>query len=36
MLEETGVAAVLLGRGDQTAFTACMSGQSEDCGAAID
>jgi aspartokinase-like uncharacterized kinase len=36
MLEETGIAAVLLGRGDQPAFTAALSGNAERCGAEID
>lgn len=36
MLRQAGVAAVLLGQGDQAAFTSCLSGQSEGCGAAID
>jgi aspartokinase-like uncharacterized kinase len=36
MLKETGVAAVLLGRGDQRGFAACLAGQTGNCGAAID
>jgi aspartokinase-like uncharacterized kinase len=36
MLKETGVTAVLLGRGDQQGFTACLTAQTENCGAAID
>jgi aspartokinase-like uncharacterized kinase len=36
MLKETGVTAVLLGRGDQRGFTACLTGQTGNCGAAID
>jgi dihydroneopterin aldolase len=36
MLAETGIPAILLGRGDQTAFAACLGGQAEACGATID
>jgi aspartokinase-like uncharacterized kinase len=36
MLRETGVAAVLLGRGDRQAFAACLAGQADRCGALID
>ena len=36
MLRETGVSAILLGRGDHTALAACLAGQAERCGAAID
>jgi 5-(aminomethyl)-3-furanmethanol phosphate kinase len=36
MLKETGIAAVLLGRGDQPAFTAALAGDAERCGATID
>jgi aspartokinase-like uncharacterized kinase len=35
MLEDTGVAAVLLGRGDQSAFTSALA-EGAACGAAID
>lgn len=36
MLTETRVSAVLLGRGDQQAFAACLAGQSQAAGAEID
>jgi 5-(aminomethyl)-3-furanmethanol phosphate kinase len=36
MLTETGIQAVLLGRGDQPSFTAALAGQTERCGAEID
>jgi aspartokinase-like uncharacterized kinase len=36
MLKETGVASALLGRGDQRAFAAWLSGEAGNCGAAID
>jgi aspartokinase-like uncharacterized kinase len=36
MLKETGVAAALLGRGDQRTFTAWLCGEGDSCGAAID
>jgi 5-(aminomethyl)-3-furanmethanol phosphate kinase len=36
MLRESGVSAILLGRDDRTAFAACLAGQAERCGAAID
>lgn len=36
MLKQTGVTAVLLGRGDRQAFTACLTGQADRCGALID
>jgi 5-(aminomethyl)-3-furanmethanol phosphate kinase len=36
MLKETGIAAVLLGRGDQPAFAAALAGDAERCGAEID
>jgi aspartokinase-like uncharacterized kinase len=36
MLKDTGVAAVLLGRGDQQAFAACLEGQIGNCGTMID
>jgi hypothetical protein len=35
MLEDTGVSAVLLGRGDQPAFAAALT-EGAACGAAID
>jgi 5-(aminomethyl)-3-furanmethanol phosphate kinase len=36
MLTETGTRTVLLGRGDQQAFAACLAGQSQVAGAEID
>jgi dihydroneopterin aldolase len=36
MLKETGVSAVLLGRGDQKAFAAFLAGEPDGCGAEID
>jgi 5-(aminomethyl)-3-furanmethanol phosphate kinase len=36
MLRDAGMPAFLLGRGDQHALAACLAGQSEHCGAAID
>jgi aspartokinase-like uncharacterized kinase len=36
MLKDAGVPAFLLGRGDQTSFAACLTGQAEPCGAMID
>jgi aspartokinase-like uncharacterized kinase len=36
MLQETGVAAVLLGRGDQQSFAACLIEQGGACGCKID
>ncbi|HSD93366.1 MAG TPA: uridylate kinase [Methyloceanibacter sp.] len=36
MLRESGVSAILLGRGDQQSFAACLTGQAERCGAAIE
>jgi aspartokinase-like uncharacterized kinase len=36
MLKDTGVPAVLLGRGDQQAFAACLAGQAEACGTEIE
>ena len=36
MLKETGVTAVLFGRGDQQAFAAALAGDADHCGAKID
>jgi len=36
MLKETGVAAFLLGRGDQQAFAAALAGDADRCGTEID
>jgi 5-(aminomethyl)-3-furanmethanol phosphate kinase len=36
MLKKTGVSTVLLGRGDQQVFTACLTGQTDRCGSEVD